>query len=81
MDSLSKKVVDHQIIKSEKDVYYFIAISKLREKGYKIQSITCDGRWELLKNELNISTQICQFYQVEIVIRKLTRPPKIRVSP
>ena len=76
MDSLSKKVVYHQIIKSEKDVYYFIAINKLREKGYKIQSITCDGRRGLLKNELNIPTQLCQFHQVAIVIRKLTRNPK-----
>lgn len=65
-----------QIIKSEKDVYYFIAINKLREKGYKIQSITCDGRQGLLKNELNIPTQFCQFHQVAIVIRKLTRKPK-----
>ncbi|OOF44896.1 hypothetical protein BKK50_01515 [Rodentibacter rarus] len=80
MDLLSKKMVYHQIIKSEKDIYYFIAIIKLREKGYKIQSITCDGRWELLKNELNISTQFCQFHQVAIVIRNRTRNPKSEVE-
>ena len=76
MDSLSKKVLFHQVIKTEKDVYYFIAINKLREKGCKIQSITCDGRRGLLKNNLNIPTQFCQFHQVAIVIRKRTRNPK-----
>lgn len=44
MDSLSKKVVYHRVIKTEKDVYYRIAFNSLRMKGYKIQSITCDGR-------------------------------------
>ncbi|WP_306291888.1 1,4-dihydroxy-6-naphthoate synthase [Rodentibacter rarus] len=80
MDSLSKKMVYHQIIKSEKDIYYFIAIIKLREKGYKIQSITCNDRRDLLKNELNISTQFCQFHQVAIVIRNRTRNPKSEVE-
>lgn len=76
MDSLSHKVIHHQIIKTEKDVCYFIAINKLREKGYKIQSITCDGRQGLLKNDLNIPTQYCQFHQVALILRKLTRKPK-----
>ncbi|QKJ70116.1 hypothetical protein HQ939_07730 [Glaesserella parasuis] len=43
MDSLSKKVVYHRVIKTEKDVYYRIAFNSLRMKGYNIQSITCDG--------------------------------------
>ncbi|MXO44689.1 1,4-dihydroxy-6-naphthoate synthase, partial [Glaesserella parasuis] len=41
MDSLSKKVVYHRVIKTEKDVYYRIAFNSLRMKGYNIQSITC----------------------------------------
>lgn len=34
LDSLTRKVIYHQIIKTEKDVYYKIAMKKLREKGY-----------------------------------------------
>ncbi|SUU46884.1 Uncharacterised protein [Actinobacillus ureae] len=44
IDSFSTKVVYHQIVKTEKDIYYKKAINLLREKGYIIQSITCDGR-------------------------------------
>ena len=44
IDSRSKKVVYHQIVKTEKDIYYKKALNRLREKGYIIQSITCDGR-------------------------------------
>ncbi len=48
-----KKVIYHQIVKTEKSVYYAVAINKLREKGYIIQSITCDGKGGLLKDIFN----------------------------
>ncbi|EER47422.1 hypothetical protein AM305_07862, partial [Actinobacillus minor NM305] len=54
---------------SEKDVYYRIAFNSLRMKGYKIQSITCDGRRGLLKDLLNTPTQMCHFHMVAIVMR------------
>lgn len=73
MDSLSGKPVHHQIVKTEKDVYYKIAMNKLREKGYKIQSITCDGRRGLLTDMFNTPTQMCQFHMVAIVMRKLRK--------
>ncbi|SUT86107.1 Uncharacterised protein [Actinobacillus ureae] len=56
IDSFSTKVVYHQIVKTEKDIYYKKAINLLREKGYIIQSITCDGRRGLLKDLLNTPT-------------------------
>ncbi len=73
MDSLSKKVVYHRVIKTEKDVYYRIAFNSLRMKGYKIQSITCDGRRGLLKDLLNTPTQMCHFHMVAIVMRALRK--------
>ncbi len=51
-------------------------MNRLREKGYIIQSITCDGRRGLLKDFLDTPTQLCQFHQVAAVIRMLTRKPK-----
>ncbi|MDO9852050.1 transposase, partial [Glaesserella parasuis] len=59
MDSLSKKVVHHRVIKTEKDVYYRIAFNSLRMKDYKIQLITCDGRRGILKDLLDTPTQMC----------------------
>ncbi|WP_228777458.1 IS256 family transposase, variant Zn-binding type [Lonepinella koalarum] len=76
MNSLTDTVIYHQIVKTEKAVYYKIAINKLREKGYKIQSITCDGKRGLLKDLFDTPIQLCHFHQVAMVIRKLTRNPK-----
>lgn len=44
LDSLSGKVIYHQIMKTGKDVYYKKVFNRLREKDYVIQSVTCDGR-------------------------------------
>ena len=73
IDSLSTKVVYHQIVKTEKDIYYKKALNRLREKGYVIQSITCDGRRGLLKDLFHTPTQMCQFHLVAIVIRALRK--------
>ncbi|WKT00424.1 transposase [Gallibacterium salpingitidis] len=73
IDSPSGKVIYHQIVKTEKDEYYKIAMNKLREKGYQIQSVTCDGRRGLLKDLLNTPTQMCQFHLVAVVMRKLRK--------
>ncbi|WP_386691598.1 hypothetical protein O1Q79_01633 [Lonepinella sp. MS14434] len=76
MDLYTKKVIYHQIVKTEKAVYYAMAINQFREKGYIIQSITCDGKRGLLKDIFDTPIQLCQFHQVAIVTRKLTRNPK-----
>ncbi|WP_420913803.1 IS256 family transposase, variant Zn-binding type [Aggregatibacter actinomycetemcomitans] len=73
LDSLSGKVIYHQIVKTEKDIYYKMAFNRLREKGYVIQSITCDGRRGLLKDLFNTPTQMCQFHMVAIVMRALRK--------
>ncbi|TYB22664.1 transposase [Aggregatibacter actinomycetemcomitans] len=73
LDSLSGKVIYHQIVKTEKDVYYKMAFNRLREKGYVIQSITCDGRRGVLKDLFNTPTQMCQFHMVAIVMRALRK--------
>ena len=54
-------------ILSTKVVYH------LREKGYVIQSITCDWRRRLLKDLFNKPTQMCQFHLVAIVMRELRK--------
>lgn len=73
INSLKKKVIYHRFVKTEKDVYYQLALNQLREKGYIIQSVTCDGRRGLLKDLLNTPTQMCQFHMIAIVMRKLGR--------
>ncbi|MFK5020055.1 1,4-dihydroxy-6-naphthoate synthase [Glaesserella parasuis] len=77
MDSLSKKVVYHRVIKTEKDVYYRIAFNSFRMKGYNIQSISCDGRRGILKDLLDTPTQMCHFHMVAIVMRALRKKASI----
>nr|WP_225981398.1 transposase [Mannheimia pernigra] len=76
MDTISKKVIYHQIVKTEKDIYYKLAFNQLREKGCIIQSITCDGRKGLLKDLFDTPTQMCQFHMVAIVMRVLRKKHK-----
>ncbi|WP_260448553.1 1,4-dihydroxy-6-naphthoate synthase [Bibersteinia trehalosi] len=78
MGTLSKKVIYHQIVKTEKYIYYKKAPNKLREKGYIIKSVTCDARRGLLKDLFDTPTQICQYHMVAIVMRALRKKTSIR---
>ncbi|WP_080513257.1 IS256 family transposase, variant Zn-binding type [Glaesserella parasuis] len=73
MDTLSNNVISHYCVRTEKDIYYKLALNRLREKGYIIQSITCDGRRGLMKDLFNMPVQMCQFHMVAIVMRKLRK--------
>ena len=73
MDSKTDKVVSYHFVRTEKDIYYKLALNRLREKGYIIQSITCDGRRGLMKELFNTPVQMCQFHMVSIVMRKLRK--------
>ena len=48
----------------------------LREKGVVIQSIICDGKSGLLGVFPDVPIQMCQFHQIKIIVRHLTRKPK-----
>ncbi len=73
MDTLSNNVISHYFVRTEKDIYYKLALNRLREKGYIIQSITYDGRRSLMKDLFNTPVQMCQFHMVAIVMRKLSQ--------
>lgn len=73
IDSRSTKVVYYQIVKTEKESYDKKPLNRLREKGYIIQSVTCDWRRGLLKDLFNTPTQMCQFHLVAIVMRALRK--------
>ncbi|WP_420370761.1 transposase, partial [Glaesserella parasuis] len=60
-------------MRTEKDIYYKLALNGLREKDYIIQSIVCDGRRGLMKDLFNTPVQMCQFHMVAIVMRKLRK--------
>lgn len=61
MNSLSEKLVYHQIVRTERDEYCQLALNKFRYKNDVLKAVACDARRGLLKDLLNTPTQICHF--------------------
>lgn len=79
-DSLSGQILYKQYVKQETNALYLLGISEIIRRGIKIQVIICDGRRGLLPFFLPIPVQICQFHQVAIIRRYLTKKPKLQAS-
>jgi len=76
-DSLSKKILYKRYVKYETNQQYHEGIIEISRRGILVQSIVCDGRKGLLQLFEGIPIQMCQFHQVQIVNRYLTRKPKM----
>jgi hypothetical protein len=79
-DSISKDILFKQYVKSETNLLYFKGIDEIAKRGIKIQSIICDGRKGLFDLFHDIPVQMCQFHQVAIIRRYLTKKPKLEAS-
>ena len=75
-DARSKRALTVTAIERETNALYMQAVAALREKGVVIQSIICDGKSGLLDSFPDIPVQMCQFHQIKIIMRHLTREPK-----
>ena len=64
----------------EKPIVYQLGKRHVESLGYEITSITLDGKRGLLKVFSDIPVQMCQFHQIQIVTRYLTRKPKLEAS-
>jgi hypothetical protein len=79
-DSLSGSILLKKIVKQETNKLYVEGVEEIIKRGIKIQAIICDGRKGLLQIFSNIPVQMCQFHQVAIVRRYLTKKPKMQAS-
>lgn len=80
-DSLSGTVLFKQYVQQETNQLYLKGIAEISRRGIKIQSIICDGReglFQLFDDETPV--QMCNFHQVAIVRRYLTKKPKMQAS-
>ena len=75
-DAISKRALSVFEVKNETIECYRQEVAALQEKGVLIQSIICDGKSGLLGSFLDIPVQMCQFHQIKIIVRHLTRKPK-----
>ncbi len=67
--------VNHETLKA-----YINGIQWLKERSWNILGIVCDGKRGLFHAFGNVPVQMCQFHQVQIVIRYITRNPKLEAG-
>ena len=79
-DSLSGQILYKQYVKQETNKLYLSGIEEIAKRGIKVQAIICDGRKGLLQLFGNIPVQMCNFHQVAIIRRYLTKKPKMQAS-
>lgn len=59
---------------------YLKGINELKTKGFEVLAIVCDGRRGLFQLFGDIPIQMCQFHQVAIIRRYITKSPKLPAS-
>ena len=79
-NSLDGVVLYKQYVRYETNALYLSGISEISRRGIDIQAIVCDGRQGLFGLFGDIPMQMCQFHQIQIVQRYLTRKPKTQAA-
>lgn len=67
-------------IKHENLEEYRSGLRYLKKEGWDIQAIVSDGKRGLLTILPDIPIQMCQFHQVQIVLRYITRNPRLQAG-
>lgn len=79
-DSLTKENVLKYYVKTETNAKYIEGIEVLKQQGFVIDAIVCDGRKGLVQAFGNTPVQMCQFHQASIIRRYLTKKPKLKAA-
>ena len=79
-DAITKENLLKYYVKNETNFLYKKGITELEEKGYTIVAIVSDGRKGLAQSFGLIPVQMCQFHQVAIIRRYITKNPKLPAS-
>jgi len=79
-DQRMKKNVYWKYVQHETLEGYRSGINHLLSNGLQIEGIVCDGKRGLFAAFGNIPVQMCQFHQVAIVTRYITRNPKLEAG-
>jgi hypothetical protein len=67
-------------VKYETIASYVEGINYIKEHGIQIKGIVCDGRKGLFKALDEYPVQMCQFHQIAIVTRYITKKPRVPAS-
>ena len=67
-------------VKSETNALYIQGVNELISQEFEVVAIVCDGRKGLIQAFKGIPVQMCQFHQVAIIRRYITKNPKLPAS-
>ena len=79
-DAISKENLLKYYVKNETNALYLQGLKELELLGYTINAVVCDGRKGLVQSLDDLPVQMCQFHQVAIILRYLTKNPKTPAS-
>ena len=80
-DSITGQILFKQYVKQETNKLYLQGIEEIARRGIRIQAIICDGRkglFQLFSGDVPV--QMCNFHQIAIIRRYLTKKPKMQAS-
>lgn len=79
-DEYSKINLHWKFIRHENLEEYILGIEWLKKNGWNILGIVCDGKRGLFSAFANVPVQMCQFHQMMIVTKYITKNPKTTAS-
>lgn len=79
-DSITKENLLKYYVIHESNSLYNQGIKELKNKGFDIIAVVCDGRKGLIQSFTDIPVQMCQFHQYAIIRRYLTKNPKLKAA-
>ena len=79
-DYRTKRVIWHKFVRYETLSDYKEGIDWLEHHKFKIEGIVCDGMRGLFQILAGYNIQMCQYHQLRIVQRYLTRKPELPAS-
>ncbi len=79
-DAITKENLLKYYVKYETNAQYKIGIEELKNRGFDIIAIVCDGRRGLINSFSGILVQMCQFHQAAIIRRYITKNPRLPAS-
>ena len=79
-DYQNKKMLHYKLVDNENNTDYKNWVKELQDKWWIIKAIVCDWRRWLLTGFWDIPTQMCNFHQVAIIRRYITKKPVLQAN-
>lgn len=79
-DAITKENLLKYYVRHETNALYVQGVELLKQQGFTIIAIVCDGRKGLIQSFSGIPVQMCQFHQSAIIRRYLTKKPKLKAA-